>query len=110
MKTLLITFLCLAGLFCSIPASSQKPDELKRISMMIVQAKSKDEILKKWESVVKRYPKMDVDKVISTILTNAKQENEKNKSSQSYNTAVSLTANLQKQMHDNAIKIIDNMK
>lgn len=110
MKTLLIIFLCLAGLSVSHPVRSQTPDELKRISTMIVQAKPQAEIMKSWETLVKRYPKMDVNKTITTILTSAKQENDKNKSSQSYDAAAALISRMQKQMYDDAMRILANLK
>ncbi len=110
MKASVFIVFFLSGLACSVPAKSQTPDELKRISTMITQAKSKSEILKAWESVVRRNPKMDIRKTIDTILTAARKENEKNKSSQTYSAAVALIAELQKQMYDDARKILDNLK
>lgn len=110
MKTLFIILLCLASLSVSHPVRSQTPDELKRLSTMIVQAKPQAEIMKSWESLVKRYPKMDVGKTITTILTTAKEENDKNKSLHSYDAAAALIARLQKQMYDDAMKILANLK
>jgi len=122
MKTLQFTIICLISIIISNPAESQnQPDELKSISMMIVQGKSKTEIIKAWESVVTRNPKIDVDKAISSIINTARQENSKKpealrktsqqeSSSQSGGTMESIITDLQKQMHDTAKKIIDNLK
>lgn len=67
----------LSSLICiSLTAHStpQTQDDLKRISMMIVQGKPGSEILSEWKTLVTGNPKMEVDKAINTIRSTASQE------------------------------------
>lgn len=76
MKTIIFSLVSasLLNLTFVVEATPQTQEDMKRISMMIVQGRPDTEILNAWRSLVTNNPKIDVDKSINTIMSTARQE------------------------------------
>lgn len=109
--TISLMTVCLLSFSSPLHSAPQTPDELKRISTMIIQGKADTEVLKAWEVMVKKYPKIDIDKTINTIISTAKEEKKKSISGgASRKEAETTLTNLSKQMHENAKRTLANLK
>lgn len=130
-KPVLLIGLCI--LFLNLPIcfgqslSNQQKTGLNEIAMMYYQEKSQQEIKSAWEDYIKSNSKINIDDALSYLkqevkrigeerMQKAKQNNSKLRNlklqevSQDNEHVANMLSEMQKDLHDNAKSIIDNLK
>ena len=82
--------------------------ELKKIGMMIGKAEPQDEYLAVWKQVVSKSKDIDVNEAIKIIITEAKQQ--MNRNAQQMSQSASTISDIEKILRDSAMSISSNFK